>query len=120
MGRALGRKATLSDFRKRQVNVRPQCVATTKPATRPVLGRVSAGLFPAFPQTPVHPKGSIMRKGAWRHDPRSSGKFEEWLNANAVVSSILMAVILAMALAGVYSAGRPNEATEFSSVTAPK
>jgi hypothetical protein len=61
-----------------------------------------------------------MRKGAWRDDPRSSGKFEEWLNANAVVGSILMAVIPAMGLAGVYSAGRSNEAAEFSSVTAPK
>jgi len=56
----------------------------------------------------------------WRDHPGNSGKFDAWLHASAVVSSILAAVILAMALAGFYLAERSNEATEFSSVTAPK
>ena len=42
------------------------------------------------------------------------------LKANAVLGSILAVGIMAMALAGLYSAGRPDGATELSSVTAPK
>jgi hypothetical protein len=61
-----------------------------------------------------------MRKGTWRDEPRNSSKLDEWVHANAVLGAIMAAVILAMALAGFYLAERPNEATEFSSVTAPK
>jgi hypothetical protein len=44
----------------------------------------------------------------------------EGFKANAVLGSILATGILAMALAGLYSAGHPDGATEFSSVTASK
>jgi uncharacterized iron-regulated membrane protein len=40
---------------------------------------------------------------------------DRWLRANAVLGSILAIAMLAMALAGLYSAG-PNGATEISSV----
>jgi hypothetical protein len=51
---------------------------------------------------------------------KSPRDFDGWLKANAVLGSILATGILAMALAGLYSAGRPDGATEFSSVTASK
>ena len=55
----------------------------------------------------------------WR-DYLRTREFDGWLKANAVLGSILAFGILAMALAGLYSAGRPDAATEFSSVTAPR
>jgi hypothetical protein len=58
--------------------------------------------------------------GFWRHDPRNSREFDGWLEANAVLGSILAIGILAMAFAGLRSAGRPDVATDFSSVTMPK
>jgi hypothetical protein len=51
---------------------------------------------------------------------KSPREFDGWLKANAVLSSILAMGILAMALAGFYSAGPADRATEFSSVTARK
>jgi hypothetical protein len=56
----------------------------------------------------------------WRDYPRNPREFEGWLRANTVLGSILAMGILAMAVAGLYSAGRPDVATEFSSVTASK
>jgi hypothetical protein len=50
-------------------------------------------------------------------DPRG---FNSWLNANAVFGSIVAIGILAMALAGLNSSGRHDDATELSSVTALK
>jgi hypothetical protein len=61
-----------------------------------------------------------MGKRAWRDDPRNSRDFDGWLKANALLGSILAIGILGMALAGLYSAGRPDRATEFSSVARPK
>lgn len=49
-------------------------------------------------------------------DPRSSPGFDRWLKANVVVGSILSIGMIAMAVAGHYSAGHPNGATEISAV----
>jgi len=56
----------------------------------------------------------------WRDYPSNPREFERWLRANTVLGSILAIGILVMALAGFYSAGQPDGATEFSSVTASK
>jgi hypothetical protein len=61
-----------------------------------------------------------MGKRVWRDDPRNSRDFDGWLKANAVLGSILAVGILTMALASLHSAGRPDAATEFSSVARPK
>jgi hypothetical protein len=53
-----------------------------------------------------------------KDDPRSSPGFDRWLKTNAVFGSILAIGMLAMALAGFYSASPPDKATDFSSVTA--
>jgi hypothetical protein len=53
-----------------------------------------------------------------KDDPRSSPGFDRWLKANAVCGSILAIGMLAMALAGFYSASPLDKATDFSSVTA--
>jgi hypothetical protein len=50
-----------------------------------------------------------------KDDPRSSPGFDRWLKANVVVGSILSIGMIAMAVAGLYSAG-PNGATEISAV----
>jgi hypothetical protein len=57
-----------------------------------------------------------MGNGLWRDYLRNPREFDKWLTANAILSSILAAAMLAMALAGLYSAGPPNGTTEFSSV----
>ena len=62
----------------------------------------------------------IMRKRVWRDDPRNSRDFEGWLKANALLGSILAIGILGMAFAVLYSVGRPDKSTEFSSVAKPK
>ena len=48
---------------------------------------------------------------------RNPHEFDRWLKANAVLSSLLAIGILAMALAGLNAAARPDGATELSSVT---
>jgi hypothetical protein len=53
----------------------------------------------------------------WRDYPRNPREFEGWLRANTVIGSIVAIAVLAMAVAGLFSAGRPDAATEFSSVT---
>ena len=52
-----------------------------------------------------------------KDDPRSSPGFDRWLKANVVVGSVLAIGMLAMALAGHFSAGPFDRATEFSSTT---
>ena len=52
----------------------------------------------------------IMRKRVWRDDPRNSRDFDGWLKANALLGSILAIGILGMALAALYSVGRPDNA----------
>jgi hypothetical protein len=59
-----------------------------------------------------------MANGSWRDYLLHPREFDRWLKANAVGGSILAIAMLAMALAGLYSAGPPNGATEFSSVNA--
>jgi hypothetical protein len=54
--------------------------------------------------------------GIRRDYPTNAPEFDRWLKANAVVGSILAIGIVAMALAGLYSAGQSNVATDFSSV----
>jgi hypothetical protein len=51
---------------------------------------------------------------------RNPGEFDRWLKANAVLGSILAIGILMMALGGLNSAGRHDEATVLSGVTALK
>jgi hypothetical protein len=46
-----------------------------------------------------------MGKRVWRDNPRNSRDFDRWLKANAAILAI---GILGMALAGLYSAGRPS------------
>ena len=56
-----------------------------------------------------------MGNGLWRDFYlKNPGECDRWLKANAVLGSILAIAMLAMALAGLYSAG-PNGATEISS-----
>jgi uncharacterized iron-regulated membrane protein len=57
-----------------------------------------------------------MGNGLWRDFYlKNQRECDRWLKANAVLGSILAIAMLAMALAGLYSAG-PNGATEISSV----
>jgi hypothetical protein len=44
-------------------------------------------------------------------------EFDGWLKANAAVGLMLAIAVLATAVAGLFSAGGPDAATEFSSVT---
>jgi hypothetical protein len=55
--------------------------------------------------------------GSKRDYPRNACEFDGWLNANAVIGSIVAIAVLGMAVAGLFSEGRPDAATEFSSVT---
>jgi hypothetical protein len=50
-------------------------------------------------------------------DPR---ELDRWLKANAILGSLLAIGILAMALAGLNLAARPDGAAELSSVTSLK
>jgi hypothetical protein len=49
---------------------------------------------------------------------RNPREFDGWLRANAVIGSMLAIGMLAMALAGLNPAARPDGATELSSTTA--
>jgi hypothetical protein len=51
---------------------------------------------------------------------RNPHGFDRWLKANAVIGSLLAIGMLAMALAGLNLAARPDGAIELSSVTALK
>jgi len=55
--------------------------------------------------------------GSKQDYPRNGPEFDGWLKANAAVGSIVAIAISAMAVGGLFSAGRPDAATEFSSVT---
>jgi hypothetical protein len=62
-----------------------------------------------------------MSGNAMRRDYQANPhQFDGWVKANSVLCFILAIGMLAMAVAGFNSAGRPDGATEFSSVTAPK
>jgi hypothetical protein len=56
-----------------------------------------------------------MAYGRWRDYVGSSGEFDRWLNANAVLGSLLAIAMLAMALGGLYM-GPPDGGTQFSSI----
>jgi hypothetical protein len=47
-------------------------------------------------------------------------EFDRWLKANAVIGSLLAIGMLAMALAGLNPATRPDDARELSSITSLK
>ena len=51
---------------------------------------------------------------------RNPREFDGWLRANAVIGSMLAIGMLAMALAALNPAARPDGATELSSVTSLK
>jgi len=87
--------------------------------TQFTLPRVSSRLYLEQLAT-LCPGRVIMGNGVWRDYPSNPREFDGWLKANAVLGSVLAVGIMAMALAGLYSAGRPDGATELSSVTAPK
>ena len=52
--------------------------------------------------------------------PRNPYGFGRWLKANAVIGSLLAIGMLAMALAGLNPAARPDGSTELSSITSLK
>jgi hypothetical protein len=52
-----------------------------------------------------------------REYQRNPQNFDRWVEANTVFGSILAIGMLAMALAGLNAAGRPDAAIELSSVT---
>jgi hypothetical protein len=56
-----------------------------------------------------------MASARWRDYLEHPHEFDGWLKANAVIGSVLSVGLLAVALAGLYSAGPPNLASEFSS-----
>lgn len=58
-----------------------------------------------------------MGRGMLRDYHKNPRVFDGWLKANAVFGLILTIGVLAMALAGFYSAGRLDSATDFSSVS---
>jgi hypothetical protein len=68
--------------------------------------------------------GVIVARNTLRDYRRASlenqRKFDSWLEANAVLGFILFLGIMAMALAGLNSAGRHDVATELSTVIASK
>jgi hypothetical protein len=72
------------------------------------------------PLATLCPGRVIMGNGVWRDFPSHPREFDGWCRANAILGSVLAVGILVMALAGLFSAGLPDGATEFSSVTAPK
>jgi hypothetical protein len=51
---------------------------------------------------------------------RNPHEFDRWLKANAVIGSLLAIGMLAMALAGLNPAARPDGAAELASVTSLK
>ena len=55
-----------------------------------------------------------MANGRWRDYHECPREFDRWLDANAVLGSLLALAILAMAMAGLYSGGPPDGSTEFS------
>jgi hypothetical protein len=57
-----------------------------------------------------------MANGRWRDHLSDPRDFNRWLKANTVVGSILTMAMLAMALAGLYSAGPHGLASELSSI----
>jgi hypothetical protein len=58
-----------------------------------------------------------VEKDIWRDYLTNPREFDQWLKANAAIGSILAIGLLAMALAGHYSARSFDEATEYSSIT---
>jgi hypothetical protein len=56
-----------------------------------------------------------VEKDVWRDYLTNPREFDRWLKANAAIGSILAIGLLAMALAGHYSARSFDEATEYSS-----
>jgi heme/copper-type cytochrome/quinol oxidase subunit 1 len=59
----------------------------------------------------------IMGRATRREYQKNSREFDGWVKANTVFGLILAIGILAMALPGLYSAGRPDAAIELSRVT---
>jgi hypothetical protein len=58
-----------------------------------------------------------MEKDIWRDYLTNPREFDRWLKANAAIGSILAIGLLVMALAGHFSVGSFDRATEFSSTT---
>jgi hypothetical protein len=62
----------------------------------------------------------IMGRATRREYQKNTRDFDGWVKANTLLGSILAIGMVAMALAGLNSAGPPDAATEFSSVTSSK
>jgi hypothetical protein len=61
----------------------------------------------------------IVGRATRREYQKNPREFDAWVNANTLFGSILAIGMVAMALAGFYSASPPDKATtDFSSVTA--
>ena len=61
-----------------------------------------------------------MGKRMLRDYQRNPREFDGWLKANAVIGSVLAIGLLAVAVAGLNSAGRPDAGIELSSSTTSK
>ena len=61
-----------------------------------------------------------MGRATRREYQKNPREFDRWVKANTLFGSILAIGMVAMALAGLNSAGPPDAVTELSSVTWPK
>ena len=59
----------------------------------------------------------IVGRATRREYQKNPREFDAWVNANTLFGSILAIGMVAMALAGLNSAGPPDAATELSSIT---
>ena len=58
----------------------------------------------------------IMGRATRREYQKNPREFDRWVKANTLFGSILAIGMVAMALAGLHSAGPPDKSTELSSV----
>jgi hypothetical protein len=61
--------------------------------------------------------GVIVGRATRREYQKNPREFDAWVKANTLFGSILAIGMVAMALAGLNSAGPPDAATELSSIT---
>jgi hypothetical protein len=88
------------------------------------IGRETAQQGCELPKKATHRSryvgGVIVGRATRREYQKNPREFDAWVKANTLFGSILAIGMVAMALAGLNSAGPPDAATELSSVTASK